>query len=76
MIGLVISLLIVGWFSAQYLVVATGGSQGVQETTGVAPAGGAPLPAGNMTAPINKALELASEDKERQKMMEELIRQQ
>ncbi|MDR3320947.1 MAG: hypothetical protein LBS93_00745 [Synergistaceae bacterium] len=73
MIGLIVSLLIVGWLSASNLVSATGGASGVT----VAPAvqdsqPGVPAP----PTPIGRANELVSKDNERQRMMEDLMKDQ
>jgi hypothetical protein len=72
---LLISLLIVGWFSASYMAGITGGSLPPDAPAGVVlPAGGAqPSAAGPSTAPIDRARELVSMDKERQKQIEGLI---
>jgi hypothetical protein len=74
MIGLIVSLVIVGWFGASYMVAATGGD--VQSVIAAPEAvnsqPGAPTPG----TPINRARDLASNDKERQRMMEDLMKDQ
>lgn len=81
-IALVLSVLIVGWLAAGYLASVTGSTMAVQmapSVTGAAPEtdGGGPVEV-RMTAPIDRANEIASMDQERQrqmqKQMDELMR--
>jgi hypothetical protein len=66
-IGLLLSLLIVGWLSASYLATATGP---------VAPAPGDDSSGVSVTAgPIDRAREIVSIDQERQKQMEDFLKQ-
>ncbi|MDR1514543.1 MAG: hypothetical protein LBS45_02515 [Synergistaceae bacterium] len=67
-IGLLISLLIVGWLSASYLSTVTGSGVSVSQDG----ANGAPV----TTSPIDRTRELVSKDQERQKQMEDLLKQQ
>jgi hypothetical protein len=75
-VGLLISLLIVGWLSATYLSTVTGtgvlpneepaASQSASDgQAGIAPA----------VSPIDRARTLVSEDKKRQEQMESFIKQ-
>jgi hypothetical protein len=74
-IGLLISLLIVGWLSASYLATVTGTPAVIGAPASVLPADGTqPLGASPTASPIDRARELASMDLERQKQMEDLIR--
>ncbi|MDR0648795.1 MAG: hypothetical protein LBF92_05615 [Synergistaceae bacterium] len=74
-IGLIISLLIVGWLSASYLATATGSGvlpddrpaesqSAIDGQAGISPA----------VSPIDRARELASQDKKRQEDMEAFIK--
>jgi hypothetical protein len=67
-IGLIISLLIAGWLSASYLSTVTGSGVSVSQDG----AGGVSV----TTSPVDRARELASNDQERQKRMEEFLKQQ
>ena len=75
-VGLIISLLIVGWLSASYLATATGSGvlsdnrpgasqSAVEGQAGINPA----------VSPVDKARELVSQDKKRQEDMEAFIKE-
>ncbi|MDR1944324.1 MAG: hypothetical protein LBQ19_05830 [Synergistaceae bacterium] len=69
-VGLLVSLMIVGWFSASYLVAATSGGPPPADIVSSPADGTEPA----VMSPIDRARDLASKDLERQKMMEELSR--
>jgi hypothetical protein len=71
-IGLIISLLIVGWLTASYMSTVTGTPAFPDSDSN--PAGNSQPGELNMASPINKARQLASDDLERQKQMEQLIK--
>ncbi|MDR1020237.1 MAG: hypothetical protein LBL73_05720 [Synergistaceae bacterium] len=66
-VGLLISLLIVGWLSASYLTTVTGAAS---------PAPGDDANGMSVTvSPVDRAREIVSIDQERQKQMEEFLKQ-
>jgi hypothetical protein len=67
-VGLLISLLIVGWLSASYLATVTG--------TGSQAPGGDANGISVTVSPVDRAREIVSIDQERQKQMEEFLKQQ
>ncbi|MDR1944486.1 MAG: hypothetical protein LBQ19_06650 [Synergistaceae bacterium] len=73
-VGLLVSLMIVGWYSASYLVAATSGGPPDSIVASPAADGTAPTDPAARMSPIDRARDLASKDLERQKMMEELSR--
>jgi hypothetical protein len=76
-VGLLITLVIVGWLSATYLAAVTGRG-GLPNDPAVSSQGGGTESSGMdvTTSPIDRARELASMDRERQRQMENFIQQQ